>query len=154
MAVSLLVGCLGACGGSPATSSPRPKTVKTDTIRLLPCRETIGAQPPEQDMNVALGVVALPASPHLRRALQTALTGSPDPAARLFAKWGLVVRAGTRFDLIVPTRCEIGSPSAGETRARVTSVRRSPYQVVAAVGATSGLTSRAATGSTAPSVRR
>lgn len=118
MAVSLLVGCLGACGGSRATSSPRPKAGKADAIRLLPCRETIGAQPPEQDMSVALGVVALPASPHLRRALQTALTGSPDPAARLFAKWGLVVRAGARFDLIVPKRLRdrlsIGWGNAGE----------------------------------------
>lgn len=118
VAVSLLVGCLGACGGSAATSIPRPKAVNADAIRLLPCRETIGAQPPEQDMSVALRMVALPASPHLHRALQTALTGSLDPAARLFAKWGLVVRAGARFDLIVPRRLRdrlsIGWGNAGE----------------------------------------
>jgi hypothetical protein len=55
-------------------------------------------------MNVILGVVALPASPGLRRALQTAPSGSGDQKARLFAKWGLVVRPGTRFRLIVPDR--------------------------------------------------
>jgi hypothetical protein len=69
-------------------------------------------------MSVVLGVVGLPASPRLRRALQTALTGSRDPEARLFAKWGLVVRAGARFELIVPRRLRdqlsIGWGNAGE----------------------------------------
>lgn len=69
-------------------------------------------------MTVALGVVALPASPGMRRALQTAPTGSRDPAARLFAKWGLVVRAGAEFQLIVPRalqgRVAIGWGNAGE----------------------------------------
>ncbi len=39
-------------------------------VRVLPCRETIGADPPGAGMTVVLGVVALPTSPHLRRALQ------------------------------------------------------------------------------------
>lgn len=86
--------------------------------RLLPCGETIGGGPPGQGMSVVASVVALPASPHLRHALQTALTGSSDPAARLFAKWGLLVRAGARFDLIVPVRLRdrlsIGWGNAGE----------------------------------------
>ncbi|MBO4206401.1 hypothetical protein [Micromonospora echinofusca] len=33
--------------------------------------------------------------------LQVADSGEPDPAARLFAKWGLVVRAGAVVDLQV-----------------------------------------------------
>ena len=59
-------------------------------------------------MTVVLGVVALPASPRLRQALQTARTGSRNPAMRLFAKWGLVVRAGAHFELMVPTRLRDG----------------------------------------------
>jgi hypothetical protein len=70
--------------------------------RSLPCRETIGDAPPPKGMTVVLGVVALPASSGMRQALQTALTGSHDPATRLFAKWGLVVRAGADFQLSLP----------------------------------------------------
>ncbi len=118
VAVAVLVPCLGACGSSPASSSHRLRAVKDGAIRLLPCRETIGAEPPGQEMSLVLGVVALPTSPHLRRALQTALTGSRDAAGRLFAKSGLVVRAGVRFELIVPTRLRdqlsIGWGNAGE----------------------------------------
>jgi hypothetical protein len=54
----------------------------------------------------------------MRRALQTARTGSRDPGARLFAKEGLVVRVQARFELIVPTRLRrglsIGWGNAGE----------------------------------------
>ncbi len=41
--------------------------------------------------------VAVPARP----VLQVAESGQPDPAARLFAKWGLVVRGGAVVDLRV-----------------------------------------------------
>lgn len=73
-------------------------------VRGLPCDEFIDTQPPAHDMRVVLGVVALPTSPPLRRALQTTRSGLHDPAARLFAKWGLVIRAGARLRLIVPDR--------------------------------------------------
>jgi hypothetical protein len=69
-------------------------------------------------MRVVLGVVALPASPGLRRALQTSRTGAPGSSSRLFAKAGLWVRADTRFELIVPTalrgQLSIGWGNAGE----------------------------------------
>lgn len=117
--MAVLAPCLSARGGVSGTSNHRPSPVKDyAAIRLLPCRETAGADAPWQGMSVVLGVVALPASPHMRRALQTALTGSRDQAARLFAKEGLVVRAGARFELIVPTRLRnrlsIGWGNAGE----------------------------------------
>jgi hypothetical protein len=73
-------------------------------VRLLPCGEFIGTQPPTRGMHVVLAVVALPASPGLGRALQTAPPGLRDPKARLFAKWGLVIRPGAHFRLIVPGR--------------------------------------------------
>jgi hypothetical protein len=69
-------------------------------------------------MRVVLGVVALPVSPWTRRALQTARSGLRDPRARLFAKQGLVIRAGARFRLIVQgrlrDRLSIGWGNAGE----------------------------------------
>ena len=55
-------------------------------------------------MRTVLGVVALPASPQMRRALQTARVGARDSATHMFAKWGLVIRPGARFRLIVPRR--------------------------------------------------
>ena len=119
VAVAVLVSCLGACGGSAVTTSQQPKPVKNlSAVRLLPCSETIGAQAPFTGLSVILRVVALPTSPHMRRALQTALTGSRNPAARLFAKEGLVVRAGARFEVSVPPRLRdrvsIGWGNAGE----------------------------------------
>ena len=69
-------------------------------------------------MRVVLGVVALPASPGLRHALQTSRTGAAGSGSRLFAKWGLWVRADTRFELIVPAalrgQLSIGWGNAGE----------------------------------------
>ena len=46
--------------------------------------------------------VAIPARP----VLQAAESGQPDPAARLFAKWGLVVRGGAVVDLRVASGWE------------------------------------------------
>jgi hypothetical protein len=98
---------------TPAHPSPSPITEKG--VRMLPCRESIGTQAPPRDMRVVLGVVALPASPGLRRALQTSRTG---PGRRLFAKWGLWIRTGARFQLIVPHalrgQLSIGWGNAGE----------------------------------------
>jgi hypothetical protein len=111
-------------GGGPAPSatggktSGRSRDTPASGVRGLPCGEFIGTQPPERDMRVVLGVVALPTGPHLRRALQTARSDLHDPAARLFAKWGLDIRAGARFRLIVPDRLRnrfsIGWGNAGE----------------------------------------
>jgi hypothetical protein len=67
---------------------------------MLKCADYIGAQPPPNNFQIVLGVVALPTSPGYA-ALQTS-TGGPDPTLRLFAKTGLVIKAGTRFELIVP----------------------------------------------------
>ena len=99
VAASMLA--LTACGGAAHRPNLNPTVAG---VRHLPCRETIGSQPPEPDMRVILGIVALPASPGLQRALQTARSGLRDPDARLFAKSGLVIRPGTNFRLIVPAR--------------------------------------------------
>jgi hypothetical protein len=121
--VAVVVVVLAAAGGRhhsvPGNSgSPKPPSHPTQPangIRSLPCDESIGNQSPPRDLRVVLGVVALPASPGLSRALQTSRTGA---GSRLFAKTGLSVRAGARFQLIVPTRLRsrlsIGWGNAGE----------------------------------------
>jgi hypothetical protein len=95
-------------GGQPITTSGQTSSRSRETsgsgVRVLPCDEFINTQPPERDMRVILGVVALPTSPHLPRALQTTQSGLHDPTARLFAKWGLDIRVGGRLRLIVPER--------------------------------------------------
>jgi hypothetical protein len=111
-------------GGGPVPSatsgqtSGHPGDIPASGVRDLPCRESIAAQPPAHNVRVILGVVALPTSPHVRRALQTARSDLPARAARLFAKSGLVIRAGARLRLIVPdrlrSRFSIGWGNAGE----------------------------------------
>jgi hypothetical protein len=64
-----------------------------------------------------LGVVALPTSDNMKAALQTRVSGEADPAARLFAKTGLVIRVDAAMELIVPgevaDRLSIGWGSPG-----------------------------------------
>ena len=97
---------------------PAQLTGPAGSGRTLPCHEAIGNQSPPQAMRVVLGVVALPASPGLRHALQTSRIGAPGSGLRLFAKWGLSVRSDTRFELIVPAalrgQLSIGWGNAGE----------------------------------------
>ena len=78
----------GSTGGAPATETA-----------TLTCGDAIDGGPPPEDSEEVLGVVALPTSP-AHTALQAA--GSGDPAApRLFAKTGLLIRAGSAFELTV-----------------------------------------------------
>jgi hypothetical protein len=77
----------------------------------LDCGMHIGTTPPPSAMRVVDGVVALPASPRLP-ALGTSRTGSVHRAVRLFAKWGLTIRAGESFTLAVPRRL-VGVASIG-----------------------------------------
>lgn len=113
---------LGACSASPASneknvaspvSSPRqvPATSSGATTpvgsaepasAMLKCADYIDAQPPPDDFQIVLGVVALPTSPRAAALGTSAGTREPDPSLRLFAKTGLVIRAETRFELIVP----------------------------------------------------
>ena len=67
---------------------------------MLKCADYVDAQPPPDTFQIVLGVVALPTSPSYA-ALQTTAVGH-DPSLRLFAKTGLFIKAGTRFELIIP----------------------------------------------------
>jgi hypothetical protein len=86
-----------SAAASPVTGSEQP-VLGTSTIT---CEHSIDGGPPPDGYTVVLGAVALPASPRYP-ALQAGTDG-PDPAAGVFAKAGLVVRAGTGARIEVPT---------------------------------------------------
>ena len=87
---------------SPAASSSTPSSGSPIApSAALVCRNFIDQHPPPPDFEKVLDVVALPTSSKAA-ALQTSRGGDPDPAVRLFAKTGLVIRAGTTFELVVP----------------------------------------------------
>jgi hypothetical protein len=67
---------------------------------VLKCGNSIDDHPPPASFQIVLGVVALPTSPRYP-ALQTGLTGDKS-VPRLFAKTGLIIKAGTSFDVVVP----------------------------------------------------
>jgi hypothetical protein len=67
----------------------------------LACGQYINEEPPPSNYQIILGVVALPATRPGSNALQTARSGLPNPANRLFAKAGLLIRAGSTSRLVV-----------------------------------------------------
>ncbi len=77
------------------------QTTSDDALHCYDAIDAIDAVPP--DFTVVLDVVALPTG----RVLQTSPSLETDPAARLFAKQGLVVRVGASVDL------RIGDTGAG-----------------------------------------
>lgn len=115
---------VGGCGsGTPLRHRNHdfPPVTTNVSVKLLPCGETIATNPPAAGTRLVLGVVALPTSTQIRRALQTASMRSPNPADRLFAKSGLVIRSRTRFELVVPKHLRdqlaIGWGNGGEGHA-------------------------------------
>lgn len=78
-------------GGSPSSDGQESCAVAVDAMR----------EPPD-DYRIVGEDVAVPD----REVLQASESGEPDPAARLFAKWGLVVRAGAVVDLRVASGWE------------------------------------------------
>ena len=88
----------GPSQGSPPVTSG---TASTDSVQL-DCGEYIDAHRPVRGLQVVLGVVALPTS-SAGPALGTARTGDPS-VPRLFAKTGLLIKAGTDFRIVVPAR--------------------------------------------------
>ena len=111
----LLAACTSGTGGSstgktsPVATSGHVSVRPTGPARLLPgesalaCGDYIDNDAQAAPLQVVLGVVALPVSPGYP-ALGTSLSGDGNGPLRLFAKTGLVIRPGTRFELIVPAR--------------------------------------------------
>jgi hypothetical protein len=105
MAMLMLAWLSGACVGSPPPAPVVTTAVPTgDALHCADAIDVVSAVPSE--FTAVLGVVALPTG----RVLQTAPSGQSDPAARLFAKQGLVVRVGAVVDL------RIGADRAGHAR--------------------------------------
>ena len=86
---------------SPSKAGAAPSSDTVQPSAELDCAGYIDTRPPPGDFEIVAGVVALPASPG-HAALQAAEGGS-GAAERLFAKTGLLVRAGATFDVVVPT---------------------------------------------------
>ena len=112
-ATLVLCGCGGGSGSSntgsgttassAAAAAVEAKTVGPDATQRLRCADFIDTSPPPRGYSVVLNVVGLPTSPH-SRALQTARTHEVPPEPRLFAKTGLLIRADSRFSLLVSHR--------------------------------------------------
>lgn len=100
---AVLVGCSSSSSGPASPRSPdrAPAGAGVSAVAALDCSGSIHQDPPPPDWELVLGVVALPTTVRAA-ALQTARTGDADPALRLFAKTGLRIKAGTRFELVVP----------------------------------------------------
>jgi hypothetical protein len=88
---------LAACGGG----AHHKNRVAGQRMPSLACGQYIDTRPPTPNYTVVLGVVALPIAPKAV-ALQTAISGLPDPSTRLFSKTGLLIRTGTKSELAIP----------------------------------------------------
>lgn len=107
----LLFACSDRTNGANASSGAGTSTEvagrrgSADIPRAtaLDCRDPIGAlEAPGEGYEVIAGAVAIVTSDSSPVALQTSASGSLDPARRLFAKTGLLVRTGVEFELLVP----------------------------------------------------
>ena len=110
-ALLLLCGCTGpSTPSTPATSSSSSEAAAASSsgrsspavpaLASLTCSEPIDGGPVPAGWQVVLGVVALPTSPR-SQALQ-AFDDRDPTLPTLFAKTGLLVRAGHPFELDVP----------------------------------------------------
>ncbi len=76
-------------------------------VGRLRCGDFIDGTARPAGWSTLLGVVALPTSP-TAPAAQTALSGDPNRALRLFVKTGLVIRAGSTVELVAAAGAGIG----------------------------------------------
>jgi hypothetical protein len=95
-ALLLAVLLLGAC----TSGAGHPAGPAVLAAQALTCRNAIDGLAPASDWTVVLDVVALPASPKTP-ALGTD-GGDPSASPAMFAKTGLLIRAGRAFELSVP----------------------------------------------------
>jgi hypothetical protein len=110
-ALVLLVGCTSTEPSDHAVTASNPAAAVAATsaragvepslapgVSLVSCASSIrGLSDPSGDYRLVVRNAALPTA----SVLQASDSGGTDPAARLFAKWGLVVRASATVDLQV-----------------------------------------------------
>lgn len=110
----MLTGCTSSGRPAPGRSTPNASTPALTQLAptsaptpaaasALRCADAIGTQARPRPATTVLGVVELPISPETP-ALGTARTGNGAGPLRLFAKTGLVIKPGARFQLIVPAQ--------------------------------------------------
>lgn len=101
-AVGSLVAACSTDGSAPGEESPpQSPGQQISTSEILDCGHLTGTDAPANDLETVMDVAALPAD-GTAGTLQANPTGPEDSPIRFFAKRGLVVRAGTSFDLVVP----------------------------------------------------
>ncbi len=110
----------GALAGGPSGGVPATTPAAGGPTASIDCGSVIATSAaPATGRSVILGAVALPAF----QPVAAATSGSTDPSARLFAKVGLQVRAGTTVELTVPSaltsRARIGWGSGAAPSADV-----------------------------------
>lgn len=130
----MLSACTSSGRPAPGRSTPNTNTPASTRIgpanaptpasaSALKCTDAIGTQAHPRPATTVLGVVDLPISPETP-ALGTARTGNGNGPLRLFAKTGLAIKPGARFELIVPAqfadRLSIGWGDPGTPSHRVT----------------------------------
>lgn len=101
---ALLAAALLPAGCSGHSTNDLPGTATASQTFVAPfaalhCAEDIGGDAPPADFTVVQGAVALPTAPR-HAALQAEPGGGPP---KLFAKTGLVIRAGATAELTIPS---------------------------------------------------
>ena len=92
-------GLLLATGNACMSNTPATSTPSSNAAGVLPCEDAVGSSPaPPSGYSTVFDRVALPTG----KALQAFPSGESDPAAKLFAKDGLLIRRNVTFDVIVP----------------------------------------------------
>lgn len=91
--------------GRTSAASPNSKGLESGGAEQVSCAHAIGEDKPSKDVEngaaEVLGVVGLPTAPG-HQALQANVSGDPNPVYRLFAKRGLLAKAASQFEIVVP----------------------------------------------------
>jgi hypothetical protein len=122
IALVVMAGAAG-CGDDPGNLDPPPPSGPSAAGTVVGCPEAIGrVDDPGETYQVVAGVAAVPAG---NRVLEPAPQTSGEGPTRLFAKWGLLVRAGATVDLsLLPGWADRARMRWGDTDAEpVTAVR-------------------------------
>ena len=124
--VALGVGALTVTACSSSGQKASPPSPPTSSISASPaiataeliCADTIQQAEPSSDMQVVANAVALPS---LRMAALGAAPTGESGATALFAKYGLLIRAGTRATVTVadPAHVSIGWGKPGPVTKRL-----------------------------------
>jgi hypothetical protein len=127
---------VAACTTKPAPIEPAPSepAASASLVEAVSCTDSIDhVTELPGDYRVVAGAVAVPTG----RVLQASLSGEKDPAAKLFAKWGLMVRTGETVQITVApgstdkARVGWGAPGTPALTVRLTGCAPGSWNVFA-----------------------